>query len=505
MSTSDQPLPAEAEVDDIPPEHIVSPALRRRLQQCYDHGTKLGTQEKRNHDYANTLFTECVVKDPGNLVYVEAFLENLQDKYKNNKRGARSLGFGGGRKNELKKAVAAKKWIEVLRIGPEMLKSNPWDVATLRAMAQACEAFRYNEVELRYLKNALGANSKDVEVNRHCALSLARMGQFDQAIACWHRIEELKPSDPDAAKMVADLSIEKQRMRSMGISTPVSSRRPSAAASRTPAKSDSTAPKPPATDDAAQPAGEAPEKKKREVQLSPIQKLERAIQSDPTMVDNYVELADLHLQDHRVNDAERVLKRALSVSPGDPDLISKMEDLHVLRAKMQVKIAEQRAQSEGTAESRQLVSDLKQTLYRVELEVADARSQRFPGDLELKFKLGQCLKRMGNYREAAEQFQAARENAPRHVAATIELGECLQHLKQYVKSLHCYQRAADRAREQGDDDLEKLALYRGGVLAGGLKETSTAAELLTRLLERDSDYKDARARLDKVRQMSDNG
>ena len=498
MSTSDPTAPADELIDEIPSEYIVTPALRRRLQQCYDHGKKLGQQEKRNHDYANTLFTECVTKDPSNLVYVEAFLENLQDKYKNNKRGGRTLGFGGGKKNELKKAVAAKNWLEVLRIGPELLKTNPWDVTTLRGLAQACEAYRYNEVELRYLKNALDANPKDVEVNRHCAISLARMGQFDQSIACWHRIEELKPNDPDAAKMVADLSIEKQRMRSMGITAPVAmtSRRPGVTSA--PASGGTSAA--PSTGEEVE-SGTAP--KKREVVLSPRQRLEQAVQADPTMIDNYLDLADIHLAEFKFADAEKVLKRAMSVSPAEPDLIAKVEDLNLLRAKAQVKIAEKRAKTDDSLESRQLVQQLKETLHRVDLEVADARSQRFPADPELKFKLAQCLKKVGNYRAAAEQFQAARESPERHVTATIELGECLQHTKQYVKSLHCYQRAAAKALEQGEEELEKLALYRGGVLAGALKEIAAAEEMLSRLVERDPKYKDAQDRLDKLRQMSD--
>ncbi|MCO6459682.1 MAG: tetratricopeptide repeat protein, partial [Pirellulaceae bacterium] len=192
-------------------EFLVSPAMRRKLQQCYEHGTSLMSDDAYDYDYAHTMFVECVVHDPGNLVYVEAFLENLQRKYQNNKRGARMLSFGG--KTAFKKALARQDWKEVLRSGPALLKTNPWDVQVLRGLAQACEAYHFNEAELRYLKNALDANPKDADVNRHCALSLARMGQFDQAIACWHRVEEAKRHDAEAPKMISALTIEKARAR----------------------------------------------------------------------------------------------------------------------------------------------------------------------------------------------------------------------------------------------------------------------------------------------------
>ena len=66
-------------------------------------------------------------------------------------------------------------------------------------MAEACEALEYREAELRYLKMALEANPKDPEVNRHCAKSLQRTGLFDQAIVCWHRVEEALKDDVERA------------------------------------------------------------------------------------------------------------------------------------------------------------------------------------------------------------------------------------------------------------------------------------------------------------------
>ena len=89
---TEQPTSAQSEA---PAKEVLSAAVRRRLQRCFEHGSRLASQKEYDHDYANTMFTECVSKDPGNLAYVEAFLNNLQRKYKNNKRGARIKGFGG--------------------------------------------------------------------------------------------------------------------------------------------------------------------------------------------------------------------------------------------------------------------------------------------------------------------------------------------------------------------------------------------------------------------------
>ena len=90
-----------------------------------------------------------------------------------------------------------------------MLKLNPWDVSALLAMAAACENLDFGDCQLLYLKNALDANPKDADVNRTCGKALGRMGHFDQAIACWHRVEQAKPGDEEAAKAIGNLHIDK--------------------------------------------------------------------------------------------------------------------------------------------------------------------------------------------------------------------------------------------------------------------------------------------------------
>jgi len=179
--------------------------IQERLEECYRRGLKLSSE--RNFEYAHTMFAECVIGHPANVSYVEGLLRNLSTKLPGAKQRRISLRRGGSRK--IKQAVNHKEWSKVLRLGIDLLNFNPWDVVTLGAIAQACAQLHCNESELVYLKQALDAKPKDIEINRHCARSLERMGQFDQAIACWHRIETIRGSDREAARMIAHLSDEK--------------------------------------------------------------------------------------------------------------------------------------------------------------------------------------------------------------------------------------------------------------------------------------------------------
>lgn len=489
-------LDKEPQAAEKPATDTISPAKRQQLQRCFERANELAGKDQPDFDYAHDLYAQAVVNDPGNLVYVEAMLNNLQRKFKNNKKGSR-FSFGG--RKAFKEAVAEEDWKEIFREGLELLKANPWDTYVLREIARACAFNRYNEVELRYLKNALDAKPKDVEVNRHCAQSLARMGQFDMAISCWNRVAE-KTKDDEAEKMMSELTLAK----TMGVPASVEAigatgERPMSPMPRTASAETAAAPA-----DAEAPAGEEPEtveplapEVRREIKLNDRQKLEKAIRENPSEIENYLRLAELHAAERRYPDAERVLGGAIKAVGASLKLETAYEDAQIRSAKARVAIAEQRAASAKTEEARELVSELRSDLNRLELDIYGKRCQRYPERHQLRFELGVRLRRAGNYLEAIKSFDVARKDEHCLVAATLEMGECWQQLKQYSKAMKCYKVAVKESTEL-DGDRQKLALYRGAVLAAALKQPDQARQWFSELIQLDPDFKDAAARLDKL-------
>jgi tetratricopeptide (TPR) repeat protein len=500
--------------------HLVTPVQRQRLQKCYEHGMKLSTQEKKpDYDYAHTLFSECVSQDPANLVYVEAMLDNLQRKFGGNKKGARMPAIGGARAS-VKKFAAKEEWKEVLKLGPEALAHNPWDVPNLRSLARACAAHHYNEVELRYLKNALEANPKDLEVNRHCAESLARMGQFDQAIACWGRIEEFgkQTAQSEAQQKISELTIERARGRSglPGEAKPLP-KAPVKEVARLRQVSGAEAPPAVESPDRAETSemnteenepGEIIASREEAAALAGDgddqfrRSLEKAIAEDPADAGSYILLADLLVDQGRFDQAEDLLKRALFTTGKNLGVIERLEDLQIGRATHQVAVAEKRLAAGDTEESRRLVVELKKELNRIELGVFRQRADRYPDDGEVKYELGLRLKRAGNQEEAIRCFCEVGDHGPSAPAAALELGESLQHLKHFHDALDAYERAA-RLAGQNDPHHRKKALYRGGVLATGMRKLDKGEALLRELQELDPDYKDVPHRLDKIQKIRD--
>ena len=312
--------------DQIPKaDPSVSNNRERRFLDCYERGMHLALHEK-DYDYAHLMFAECVLHDPGNLQFVESMVQNLRARTPCSGKSRFKLYRGGSR--SLKKAFKTRNWAGVFRIGLDLLKIDPWDVTTLRTMADACAGLHHNEVELVYLKQALDAEPKNLEVSRHCARSLGRMGQFDQAIACWHRVEKLAGKDGEAARMISMLAEEKLKYPG--------GRPPSVQNKQAGVKVEQVAwEKEPAKD----------------VVFSPEQTLEQAISHDPTNVGNYLELAGLLLESERFTAAEMVLSRAIVACGEQQSLVDQLNRVRCLRAEDQRRLDEERSVEQQKADA----------------------------------------------------------------------------------------------------------------------------------------------------------
>ena len=302
-----------AQTNQVPTGSPSKTSNHERLRECYERGMHLSTVEK-NYEYAHAMFAECMLHDFGNQQFAEAMIQNLRAKTPIAKKSLFNLRRGGSR--PLKQALQDKDWTTIVRIGIELLYVNPWNITTLRTMAEACAALHHNEVELVFLKQALDGEPKNVQVNRHCARSLGRMGQFDQAIACWHRVEKLRGKDEEAAKMIANLALE--RLKYPGGRPPMLH------------KSEAVAKVP------------EPEETPQDVVLSPQQELEQAIAQDPQNTANYCELADLLLASNQFDRAETVLTRAIAACGEETELVEQLQKVRSLRAERQRKLDERR-------------------------------------------------------------------------------------------------------------------------------------------------------------------
>lgn len=456
-------------------------AVRQRLQQLFERGRQ--SFERGDFQYAHDLISQCVAEDPANVIYLQHFRANLQKKHGERKKGGTfsALKLKRSGRSAVAKPASKGEWIEAFRAGCEVLKGDPWDVGTLIEMADACKVRKLRDGQLFFLKWALDVESKDLEANRNAAAALAETGEFDQAIACWRRVLEVKPADQEATHEISRLSVEKTlhtggyNQEMLSGSTEMKWRQ------------------------ADQSDGEASVEKPKLDGKSEEQRLMDAISADPASVENYVKLAELCTAGQRHADAERALAKALQVSGGGDLRIRELwEDAQLRRLGQQVEIARRRAAEEETPEAAELAKKMHEQTQQSELEIYAARAARDPHNTAVQFDFAVRAKKTGKYREAIQAFQVARSDKRRLAESQLMLGECFQHIEQYKLAMSSYEAALEACDRATQGDLYRLALYRAGVLATGLKDLDRAEKHLSDLAGLDFGYRDVADRLDKI-------
>ncbi len=446
----------------------LTPGKRKRLQQCYEHANLQMRQE--NFDYATELFGQCVTGDPQNVLYVQGFLGNLKGKYKNNRKGDKLASVKTlGARGMVKKSSVQKDWKGVVKNGLDVLKLNPWDVSTLKAIAAASKELGGDDAQLAYLRMALECNMKDAEINRICARALGDRKIFDQAIACWHRVEQSHPGDEEAARAIASLTVQK-------------------------------------TIEVGKWEGSDPSKIHKTAdgsELTPEQRLQRDIRRNPNDLAKYVELAELYIRDELFPKAEQTLQKAYEISDNNADIRERWEDVQMRNLRHQLSLAEKQAKKTGKEEDKLRCQQIKQELSEKDMAFCRSRVERFPLNLAFKYQLAIRLQQVGKYTEAIAEYQKA-QNDPKYKGnCMLALGQCFQRIKQYKLAVKHYEGAVQDIAER-DVPNKKKALYLFGKLAAHLGDLDAAEQHLTTLAQMDFAYKDVSALLDKIAQIREN-
>jgi len=264
---------------------------RKRLQELFRLGSE--AMSKKNYEYADFYFADCVLQDPGNLIYAQTFLANLRKKFGEKKKITRSLIAAGKRM-----AVDAKKPESLFKVSIEMLKSNPWDVEALISTGRACADLGFLEAAIVYNQAAVDAEPYHIGANLACSAALRENANFDGALACVRRVLEQQPDDRNYRQLLHDLLAEKT----------IHKGKYAAGASR----------------DAVESIGvEIPENEDVMGRVLTFEEqIERRIAKNPQDTANYVELAMWYSKHSELSKAEEVYTRAATASQNAPDMVA---------------------------------------------------------------------------------------------------------------------------------------------------------------------------------------
>lgn len=464
--------------EEKPGRMPIPPAVRARLQKFYEHGNKMAATG--GYDYATEMYMQCVLGDPGNPLYVKSFLTNLNKKHNNNKKGAKlaQLKTAGSRAS-MKTSVARKKWDDVLKTGLEILKENPWDAAVLQDIARSCDETQHEDGEVEFLKQAIDADPEDAESNRLLGRAYEKVGQFMLAIECFQRVLRAKPKDEEAMRSMSNLAV-KRTIEKGGYEEAKTSQ--DVRANKYGGKTED--------DDGGD--------------LTPEEKLLRAIEKDPSDKEAYIELNDLYVKEEMFDKAVDLMKKAIdALGPGDIMIRERYEDAQLRLARQHLTMAEQKFKNEQTPEAELLLKRMKVELNNKEMEIYAKRCERYPTNLGFKYELAVRLQRAGKFPEAIKLFQDARTDMKRKGVVLLSLGDCFYAIKQYRLALQHYELASGEISER-DPDQYKGVVYKAGRLAEFLKEWDSAEKHYNTLARVDFAYKDVAERLDKILRIREN-
>lgn len=200
--------------------------------------------------------------------------------------------------------------------------------------------------------------------------------------------------------------------------------------------------------------------------------------------------------------AEQLLAAESGAAGANLELRQLGEEISLGRAEERTAIARQLAAIRLTPMMQRLVPEMLDEQRRIELGVAYARYERFPNDPGLTANLADRLTAAGNFSEALKYL----DRLPFSIFKLIKSAENWQRLRQFDRALAGYREAIELEDFEPEESfVEQSALYQGAVLAEAMGQPALALAWLERLEAVSCNYKDAEARLDKLRAICNKG
>ena len=418
-------------------------AVPKRAVDLYERG--LGAAEKRNYDYAITLFLEALNLAPTFVVARTKLREIEMEKW----RRATSPVFLRKLRAGLLTIPAwlVSFWNEsfsrdsaALRAYESILKRDPTNGAALKLHAKAALKLDMPEVAVNSMEYAYRANPNS-ELNQRLMGEIYRdNGNIEEARAAWQKVLAKRPTDKEALKALHDLAALATISRGHweDTSTYRSSMKDEEEARLTEKR--------------------VRVEKTEEDRNALIENYKQRVAENPENVDFVKRLANEYLEAHRYDEAVTTFEEAIRLNPGDADLPD-------LRYRVIVKKYEHRIEEAQKAAGERpddpaltaTVKTIEREKTRFMLEDLAARVRKYPSDMPLRFEYGHALMQDDRIDEAIKQFQQSKNNAQRQSMSLNYLGECFRRKGMFDLAVSQFETALSTMHTM--DSLKKDVIY----------------------------------------------
>jgi tetratricopeptide (TPR) repeat protein len=441
--------------------------------------------ELRNFGYAISLIQNILKESPG---FLEA-RKRLREVEIIASKGKKSF-LSGLSTASLKGAGMVKKDPNAaMELAEKSLESDPFNVQINHLLKDAAKAAGYPEIAAFALETIIKGNPTDTKTMHELGEHYIATQRPDDAVNIYGKIVEINPADLKAVKLSKDAAATAS-MKKGGWDTAQSYR------------------------DLMKNKDEAVslEQKSRvvkSVEMIDEQLAELTPQFDetPDNVDLARRVAKLwedrleQRQDQESFDGAFYYYHHINelLKGSDPAIARKLSNLNLQRIDLRTTAIEEWLAAGGEHHDeadahRDELEDLKKEKAGMMIGEARKRVERNPTDLQLRYELGEQLVRAGQYTEAIQELQRAKQNPNARLKAMNLLGQCYTAKNMLDLAVKQFQEAASEILAM--DVTKKEILYSLGLVFERMGKKDESLKCMKDIYEVDYGYRDVAQRVE---------
>ena len=441
----------------------------------------LAAMELRNFGYAISLLQGILKQEPEFLTGRQLLRRAEVAKQKTGKKSFFNISTAPIAVMRAQRAVkkAPQRAVEMIE---KVLEEEPYNRKANLVLKEAAVAAGWPEVGVFALRTLLEENPRDVKLLHELGQLYQVVGQSQQEVEVYNRINEIDPLDATALRLGKDASA-RASMSSGGWTQAESYRE---------LIKDKDVAISLEQQSRMQLTGESLDQQ--------IAEVEAQQQAQPKNVDLARRLGGLYEQKDDIESAIRWYQIAVDLTgASDAGLIRKVWDLRMHGAEREIAAHEEFLATHGEKDAvhakrnEELVA-AKKKRAEILIDETGRRVARNPTDLHLRFELGEHLVNAQRFREAVPELQRGRQNPNARLKAMNLLGVCYRELGMLDLAMKQFEDAAREILTM--DAMKKEIVYNLGIVYEKMGQSERSLNCMKQIYEADYAYKDVAERVE---------
>ncbi len=444
--------------------------VSRPDRELYEKG--MAAYQKDNLDYAITIFNQTLKNDPEFFECRQA-LRATQFRKVEVKSGFFKKMFGAAGKSP---AIARAQMAlrnhpeEAIRQAEQILNDDPNSVAAHKILADAALKLEMPKTAALSLEIARKNAPKDVDLGLLLAKTLSDLREIKKAEGIYNELGRSFPTNTEVIQAVKDFAANKTLIEGR-----YESFQDKDSSFRTALKDEEEA--------------VALEQRGRTVNdvdtlTERIAHNIRAIEKEPGSFQLLRETAELCILkkdfDQALSFAEVIRSKGLGEDAGVEQLFSDINSKRIEHRMSEISDTDPEFESKRAAVMREK--------DEYDLQQLEARSAKYPNDLEVRFQIGKLYFKLENFSTAIQHFQRSQTHPHRKIASLGYLGKCFARKKMWDLAKRSLENAI--TEKLAFDDEKKDLLYELASIHEQTGNSDQAFEIYKSIFEMDIGYRD---------------